>query len=193
MGIKVVMRRQIIALAVAGLATTAHAQCYVRSAITNQTTINIANIADVQPLVVPISATHNKCIVNFRAQVNGQWITAEGENTGPKTMSEKALCRGAMDQGRTQIMSHADGGSLAMEQNMVCTDQKIPEVRKVTVGERVKESEVLPHPNFLKRFGYRATICRWFIEPEVVPGDLLNRQGIVCRINDNEWQVVDKW
>ena len=152
MGIKIVMRRQIIALTVAGLATTAQAECYVRSAITNQTTITIANIADVEPMVVPISPTHNKCIVNFRAQVNGQWITAEGENTGPKTMSEKTLCRGAMDQGRTQIMSRADGSSLAMEQNMVCTDQKIPEIRKVTVGERVKESEVLPHPNFLNHF-----------------------------------------
>ena len=187
------MRRQIIAMAIIGISTTAQAECYVRSAITNQTTISITSVADVQPLVVPVSATHNKCIVTFRAQVNGQWITAEGENTGLKTISEAALCRGAMDQGRTQIMSRANGSNLAMEQNMVCTDQKIPEVRKVVTGELIKESEVLPHPNFPKRFGYRATICRWFMEPEVVPGDLLNRQGIVCRVNDSTWQVVDKW
>ena len=58
-----------------GIPITAQADCYVRAAITNQTAIKITSIADVEPLVVPISATQQKCIVNFRAQVNGQWIT----------------------------------------------------------------------------------------------------------------------
>jgi hypothetical protein len=161
--------------------------------MTAQTAINITSIADVQPLVVPISATQNKCIVNFRAQVNGSWITAEGENIGPKTQSEAVLCKGAMDQGRTQLLSRADGKSLAVEQNMVCTDQTIPKIRKVDIGDLVQESEVLPHPNFTKRFAYHSVTCRWFAEPEARSGDLLHRQGIICRIHDNEWQVVDKW
>lgn len=185
-------RKSIIALAVVTSAN-AQADCYVRSAMTNQTAISITSIADVQPLVVPISATQNKCIVNFRAQVNGQWITAEGENVGPKTQSEAILCKGAMDQGRTQILSRADGKSLAVEQNMVCTDQTIPKIRKVKIGDLLQESEVLPHPNFTKRFAYHNVTCRWFAEPEVRSGDLLHRQGIICRIHDNEWQVVDKW
>ena len=175
------------------IAVTAQAECYVRSAMTSKTKMRIAAVADVQPLVVPISDTQNKCIVNFRAQVNGDWITAEGESVGPKTWTEDKLCQAAMDQGRTQIMSRADGKNISLEQNMVCTDQKIAEVRTVSIGDHVKESEVQPHPNFPDRFGYRATWCRWFIEPEVKPGDLLNRQGIVCKIHNNDWQVVDKW
>ena len=71
--------KPIIFLAVA-ISANAQADCYVRSAMTSQTAMTITSIADVQPLVVPISATENKCIVNFRAQVNGQWITAEGES-----------------------------------------------------------------------------------------------------------------
>jgi hypothetical protein len=51
--------------------------------MTNQTAVKITSIADVQPMVVPISATQNKCIVTFRAQVDGEWITAEGESVGP--------------------------------------------------------------------------------------------------------------
>lgn len=171
----------------------AQADCYVRSAMTSQTAMSITSIADVQPLVVPISATENKCIVNFRAQVNGQWITAEGESVGPKTLSEAMLCKGAMDQGRTQILSRADGKTLSVEQNMVCTDRPIPKIRKVNIGDRLQESEVLPHPNFTKRFAYHNATCRWFAEPEVQAGDLRHRQGIICRIHDNEWQVVDKW
>jgi hypothetical protein len=156
--------------------------------------VTITSIADVEPMVVPVSATHNKCIVQFRAQINGAWITAEGERTGLKSISEQELCRGAVDSGRVQILSRADGGRLSVEQNMVCTDRPAIEVRVVQRGEMVNESEVRPHPNFPTPFRHRSAQCRWFIEPEVHPGrDLLQRQGIICQINGNKWQVVDKW
>ena len=175
-------------------ASIVQAECYVRSATSNQTTMNITSIADIEPMVVPISATQNKCIVNFRAQVNGKWITAEGEKTGVKTISERELCAGAMDQGRIQILSRANGGRIDVEQNMVCNDQPVIQVKSVRRGEMVRESEVRPHPHFPKPFAYRTATCRWFIEPEVHPGrDLLQRQGIICQVNGNEWQVVDKW
>jgi hypothetical protein len=175
-------------------ASIVQAECYVRSATSNQTTMNITSIADIEPMVVPISATQNKCIVNFRAQVNGKWITAEGEKTGAKIISERELCAGAMDQGRIQILSRANGGRMNVEQNMVCNDQPEIQVKSVRRGEMVRESEVRPHPHFPKPFAYRTATCRWFIEPEVHPGrDLLQRQGIICQVNGNEWQVVDKW
>ena len=193
MGAEISMWRKPIIVLTVAVSATAQAECYVRSAMTSQTAIQITNVADVKPWVVPVSPTQNKCIVNFRAQVNGEWITVEGENVGPKTLSEDTLCKGAMDQGRTQILSRANGKRLAMEQNMVCTDQPIAQIRKVKIGDHLQESEVLPHPNFPKQFVYRTSACRWFIEPEVQPGDLLQRQGIICRLHDNEWQVVDKW
>ena len=193
MGTKIDMQPKSALIIALTMSTTVYADCYVRSAMTSKTAVSITSIADVRPLVVPISDTQNKCIVNFRAQVNGQWITAEGENIGPKNQSEAILCKGAMDQGRTQILSRADGNRIAMEQNMVCTDQPIAQIRKVNIGDHLQESEVLPHPNFPKQFVYRTSACRWFIEPEVHPGDLLQRQGIICRLHDNEWQVVDKW
>jgi hypothetical protein len=181
----------ILALTMAG---TAQANCYVRSAVTNQTTMSITAVADIDPFVVPISPTQNKCIVMFRAQVNGEWITVEGERIGPRSMSERELCAGAVDSGRIQILSRANGGNMAVEQNMVCTDQPEIKVKSVKRGEIVRESEVRPHPHFPKSFAYRTAQCRWFIEPEVHPGrDLLQRQGIICQVNGNEWQVVDKW
>jgi len=180
----------ILALAIPA---TAQADCYVRSAMTNQTSVKITSIADVQPMVVPVSPTQNKCIVTFRAQVDGTWITAEGESVGSRGLSEADLCRGAMDQGRAQILSRADGGHMTVEQNMVCSDRPAIRVRIVQRGDMVKESEVRPHPNFPNRFTYRGTECRWFQEPEIQHGDLLRRQGIICRSNAQDWQVIDKW
>ena len=195
MGVEISMWRKPVILLTMAVSANAYAQadCYVRSAMTNQTAIQITSIADVKPWVVPISPTHNKCIVNFRAQVNGEWITAEGESVGLKILSEALLCKGAMDQGRTQILSRADGKTLAVEQNMVCTDQTLPKIRRVEVGDRVQESEVKPHPNFPKRFVYHNATCRWFAEPVVRSNDLRHLQGIICQIHDNEWQVIDKW
>ena len=193
MGAEISMWRKPIIVLTIAVSATAQAECYVRSAMTNQTAIQITNVADVQPWVVPISPTQNKCIVNFRAQVNGEWITVEGENVGPKTVSEALLCKGAMDQGRTQILSRASGKTLSLEQNMVCTDQTLPKIRRVEIGDRLQESEVLPHPNFPKRFVYHNATCRWFAEQDVRNGDLRHKQGIICRSHENEWQVVDKW
>jgi hypothetical protein len=193
MGAEIGMWRKPIIVLTMTVSATAQAECYVRSAMTNQTAVQITNVADVRPWVVPISPTQNKCIVNFRAQVNGEWITVEGENVGPKTVSEALLCKGAMDQGRTQILSRANGKTLSLEQNMVCTDQELPKIRRVEIGDRLQESEVLPHPNFPKRFVYHNATCRWFAEQDVRNGDLRHKQGIICRSHENEWQVVDKW
>ena len=187
------MWRKSSILILTAVTATAQAECYVRSAMTNQTAVQITTITDVKPWVVPVSPTHNKCIVNFRAQVNGEWITAEGENVGPKSLSEALLCQGAMDQGRTQILSRATGTNVTLEQNMVCTEQNLPKVRRVEVGDRVQESEVLPHPNFPRQFVYHNATCRWFAEQEVRSRDLRHKQGIICKSHDNEWLVVDKW
>ena len=162
--------------------------------MTSLASMSITSIADMDPMVVPISPTHNKCLVSFRAQVNGGWITVEAEKVGLKNLPEKQLCDAAIEQGRIQILSRANPGQIQVEQSMVCDERPAIKVRSVKRGEVILESEVRPHPNFPKPFTYRTSKCRWFIEPEVHPGkDLLQRQGIVCQINANQWQVVDKW
>lgn len=181
------------AIVLAVVATTAQADCYVRSAMTNQSRASISAIADVEPIVVPISDTQNKCLVSFRAQVNNNWITAEGSSVGLKSLSEDELCRNAIDSSKIQILSRVDGGNVNVETNMVCDDRPEIRVRNVKIGEVVRESEVRPHPNFPKPFRYRTAQCRWFIEPEPRNSDLLQRQGIICQSFGNEWRVIDKW
>jgi len=181
------------ALILVTIATTAQADCYVRSATTGQAQISVTNIADVQTLVVPINHTQNKCFANYRALVNGKWESLEGTNVGPKSMSEEELCRGALDSSRAQILSRATGTNISVETNMVCDDRPAIQVRNVKVGELVRVSEVRPHPNFPRPFVYRTAQCRWFIEPEPRVGDLLQRQGIICQSHGDEWRVIDKW
>ena len=184
---------RLTAIVLAVVATTAQAECYVRSAMTNQTRASITSITDIEPLVVPISSTQNKCIVTYRAQVNNKWVTVEGTSVGAKSLSEEELCRGAIDSSRAQVLSRADAGNLAVETNMVCDERPEIKVKNVRIGDVVRESEVRPHPNFPRPFKYRTAQCRWFIEPEPRNSDLLQRQGIICQSIGNEWRVIDKW
>jgi hypothetical protein len=175
------------------VATTAQADCYVRSAMIGKGQITLTDITDVQNLVVPISVTQNKCFSTYRAQINGQWQSLEGTNIGPRSMSEEELCRGALDQSRSQILSRASGNNMSVETNMVCDERPSIQVKNVKIGELVRVSEVRPHPNFPKPFIYRTAQCRWFIEPEPRVGDLLQRQGIICQSHGDMWRVIDKW
>jgi len=171
----------------------ANADCYSRTAMSNQTTAKITAVADVKRKVVPVGHQQNKCIVSFRAQIDDGWVTAEGENVGANTESLDQLCASAMSAGKSEALTRIAGSTVNVEQDMVCTDEPNIQIRKVQVGEHIKESELTPHPNFTKQFKYRGTVCRWFIEPEGRVGDMIPKQGVACRIQDNDWQVVDKW
>ena len=173
--------------------TTVEAQCYVRQTMTAQQQARIARVTDVQTLAVPFSATHHKCIVTFRAQLDGEWITGEGEHTAPRTVSEADVCKSAMDSGRLQILNRASAKNLTVETNMVCDERPEIRVRNVRIGDTVRESEVRPHPNFPRPFRYLGAQCRWFIEPVYRNQDMGQFQGIICHNNGAEWRVVDKW
>jgi hypothetical protein len=172
---------------------SAMAQCYVRQAMTTQQQARIARITDVQTLAVPISATHHKCIVTFRAQIDNEWVSGEGEKSGPKSMTEAELCQGAMNSGRVQVLSRASAKNLTVETNMVCDERPEIRVRNVRIGDTVRESEVRPHPNFPKSFRHLGAQCRWFIEPTYRNQDLYQFQGIICQSHGTDWRVVDKW
>jgi hypothetical protein len=184
---------RITALILSLAATTAQADCYVRSAMTGKGQITVTDVSDVRNLVVPISFTQNKCFATYRALVNGKWESLEGTSVGPKSMSEDELCRSAVDSSKAQILSRASGTNMSVETNMVCDERPAIQVKNVKIGELVRLSEVRPHPNFPKPFIYRTAQCRWFIEPEPRVGDLLQRQGIICQSNGDEWRVIDKW
>lgn len=175
------------------LASSVSAQCYVRQAMTTKQQAQISRITDVQTLAVPVSTTHHKCIVTFRAQINNEWFTGEGEKTGPRSITESELCAAALDSGRIQILSRAQARDVTVETSMVCDERPEIRVRNVRIGEVVRDSEVRPHPNFPRPFRYLGTQCRWFMEPVLRNQDIGQYQGIICQSHGPEWRVVDKW
>jgi hypothetical protein len=164
-----------------------HAECYTRSStITNQTH-QIERITDLEQTVTP-----NKCRITFRALINGEWHTAEGEATGSLTAQD--ICATALSQGRIRILEKVSDAKLSSSQELICTDQEIPQIKSlVKVGELIRESEVKVHPSYPYPFPYRGGQCRWFTESVPLSGKVVVHQGIFCKAGENVWRVVDKW
>lgn len=189
------MKAQSLLLLLA-LAQTASAECYLRSSTLNQFNGAVERTADMSRDIVTLPDDRIKCTVTYRALINGAWHTVQGTASGSDLLSENQICAQAQDQGNTRILERI-GGKTTASQEMVCTDQPIPEVRVRTVprktGEIVRESEVLPHRDITKRasFGQRGVECRWFME-DIQYGrtGAVQIEGVMCRTNSrSDWRV----
>lgn len=174
---------------------TAAAECYMRSAMVKDVKNSITRIADVKRQVTPVNDNQFKCIVTFRAEINHVWYTAEAHSFGAKTDSMDQICNQALQVGRSHILQKVNGTPLMVEEEMVCRDDPLPEVKTVRIGDIVQLSELAPHPQKPNFFEYRGARCRWFVESDFDPvrRDVFQHQGIVCLLRKGEWQVVDKF
>lgn len=188
------MSRFLIALSLLA-ATSAHAECYVRSETMSQMTSKIERIADVERRVLPVENGATLCRITFRAYIDGKWYDAEGSDTADAGSSLDSSCARAMNTGRISILEVVGGTKITGQQELICTDEpKKQEKAYVNVGDVVWESEVQPHPVQKNQFNYRGSICRWFVESNPKPGFVNMHQGIICRApNQKVWRVVDKW
>lgn len=187
------MKYSVLLLAL--LSGTVSAECYMRSASVSKATAENVHIdtGSVKFTMLPDS-DNKRCLVQFRVDVNGQWKNAEGDAVGFKSESDAEVCARAMNMKRAQVLNEVTNKNLSAEQQMVCTDAPQTKVRtSVKIGDLVQESEVNPHPTIKQSFKYMNNQCRWFIENQAQGKDLIQYQGIICRVNGPNWQVVDKF
>lgn len=182
-------------MAMALCAGTASAECYYKSVTLNQFAGRIERTADLRREVNRLNGQVT-CTVTFRVMIAGQWHTAQGSATNAESTNVDKLCIQAQDYGNSQILQEAVGSTASMHQELICTDQTIPRWRPVRKHETVQESQVAPHWDLNKRqsFQHKGTECRWFTE--TVPmgqGGLVQSEGVICRINREQWYVAEKW
>lgn len=177
------------------LSLSVNAECYTRSATVSRLTSSIERTADMDRAILPWSDGGFKCRISFRALIDNKWYSAVGEEIGDAKASLDQTCAKALNAGRISILESVSGTRVTGNQEMICTDQPMPESRaKVSVGDMVWESSVLPHPIQKNQFNYRGSICRWFSESRPESGTVDLSQGIICRVPDQKvWRVVDKF
>jgi hypothetical protein len=175
-----------VALAVsAGLAS---ATCYVRSNTLSTTQASIEQRVDEQNTVVPLASGQFRCTATFRALIRNNWYHAEGQAIHSNQVQ---ACTQALSSGSVQILTEVSGTTLTTQEEMVCTDQPLPQIRAVSVGDIIRVSEVLPDPQWPQALRFRdRNTYRRFIEP-TEHGKILH--GVLRRLSETAWLVVDKW
>ena len=75
-----------------------------------------------------------------------------------------------------------------------CVDEPGVSVRRVKLGEIVREGTVAEHSVIPGYFNYKDQKCRWFQENNVHSGDAVTYQGVICETSTKSaWQVIDKF
>lgn len=184
------MKRSLIALALV-FASSANAECYSRTAMTNDLKGRIQKITDIERMVTPVANKQLRCVVTFRALIDKDWYDGEGVSQGSGT--ENQVCAQAQNSGVTFLLQSVKGSNIAVDQEMVCTDQPKLKYRPVKPGDIISESEVKPHPKFPKTFAYMGTSCKWFLETDTRGVSLTQWQGVMCDVRNGEWKVIDKF
>lgn len=191
------MKKNIISLAIVALfVTNVNAECIMRSSSTTSQDGMLDDVADVRTLVSPTFNNERKCSVNMRLKYKNKWYTAFGEYTGNPNLGNEKLCMLAVRRGGEQFLASNEVKMLHNEQQMFCTDEPEITVRPVQVGEKIRVSEVAPHPIQKAPFLYKGAECFWFVESSMKADKLHQWQGILCktgRPNSDEWTVVDKF
>ncbi len=176
-------------------ATTANAECYVRSATVAKSNESITRIADFKRDVLPVSNGKSICRITFRANIDGKWYLATGEEVAHTWGSLDTACAKAQQAAKSNILDEVAGKKISAREDMICTDEPMAKTKPfVNVGDVVRESEVQPHPIHFDNFRFRGALCRWFVESTPQVGRIDLNQGIICRLSDEvHWKVVDKW
>jgi hypothetical protein len=149
---------------------------------------------DLHSIVTP-DAQGYKCSVRYRINISNEWRNAEGVGRG---QTEDAACKQALDLKRGALLAEVTPDKVTADTQMVCSDVPEITIRRVRIGERIRESEVDMHTIPAERpyFKYKNTQCRMFVERNTREGNLYTHQGVICRESTDPramWLVVDKY
>lgn len=185
------MKKIFLATAIA-LSFAAQADCVMRSQTLTKVVGKIDDIADAMAGYGPSFGGNAHCSVKARVLYKGSWHDVYGDYEGPD-VGRQEMCDNATEIAVRQFLATKEAKLLHDSRQMWCSDEDPLKVRTVQKGERIKISEVKPHPNANKQaFMYKGKECRWFIEDSVKTNDLYVWQGVACKVDD-DWIVVDKF
>lgn len=182
--------RYLLALLLAS--STAAAECYVKSSSISEMQDGIEKTDNVQRYPIRLNNDQFRCSVTFNARIKGRWYPVESSAIG--SGSEESVCSQALNSGSARILEKVVGTKFTMQQEMVCTDQSLQPKKSVNVGDLVRESDVIPDPAWPNPRRFRdGNECLRFVESDIVGSELRRTNGVICRVDRNNWRVVDKF
>ena len=169
-------------------------QCVLQDKTVTRGTVVIAERSEIRPEVVPAVGGGRKCMVSFRARVGATWHTAFGEYEWPGDRPRDEACAVAMKRAEDSVRERVAATQIVSEKVLICRDNPdlntILQINPGTVGEL---SQFRPHPEYPREFWHNGTQCRFILDSAFTGQDIRTFQGIICKVHNAKWVVVDKF
>lgn len=169
-------------------------QCVLQKRTVTQGQVQIEERSGLRREVVTLPTGQQRCQVTFRARIGAEWHTAFGEYDWAGDRPQQEACGVAAKRAEDSVRERVGQTRVATDSVVVCRDQTdLVTLQEARVGTTARLHQFRPHPDHPKEFWHQGTQCRWFLDSQFRNGDIYTYQGIICRVQNNNWVVVDKF
>ena len=175
-------------------ATVLASECVLQDRTVSRSTVTIAERSKIKPEVVPSVNNGRKCMVTFRVRIGTDWHSAFGEYEWAGDRPREEACTVAVKRAEDEVRERVGRLQTVSEKTMICTDRPdLDALRSTNPGTVAELHQFRPHPDFPREFWHNGAPCRYFLDSAYVQQDVRTFQGVICRIHESKWVVVDKW
>jgi hypothetical protein len=175
-------------------ATVLASECVLQDRTVSRSTVTIAERSKIKPEVVPSVNNGRKCMVTFRVRIGADWHSAHGEYEWAGDRPREEACTVAVKRAEDEVRERVGRLQTVSEKTMVCSDRPdLDALRSTNPGTIAELHQFRPHPDHPREFWHNGAPCRYFLDSAYVRQDVRTFQGVICRIHESKWVVVDKW
>jgi len=188
------MKKILIALIMPTVALANSDQCVLQDRTVTQQSVTVAERADIRAEVVPAFGNSKKCMVSARFRIGGAWHTGFGEYEWPGDRPRDEACGIATKRAEDSVRERVARSQVVSEKVLICSDNPdLRTLRQTNPGTVARLSQFRPHPDYPRAFWHNGTHCRIFLDSVYQGQDIRTFQGVICRLDDSNWVVVDKF
>ena len=174
--------------------TVLASECVLQDRTVSRSTVVIAERSRITPEVVPSVNNGRKCMVTFRVRIGADWHSAHGEYEWAGDRPREEACTVAVKRAEDEVRERVGRLQTINEKTMICSDRPdLDALRSTNPGTVAELHQFRPHPDFPREFWHNGAPCRYFLDSAYVRQDVRTFQGVICKIHDSKWVVVDKW
>jgi hypothetical protein len=174
--------------------TVLASECVLQDRTVSRSTVVIAERSRITPEVVPSVNNGRKCMVTFRVRIGSDWHSAHGEYEWAGDRPREEACTVAVKRAEDEVRERVGRLQTINEKTMICSDRPdLDALRSTNPGTVAELHQFRPHPDFPREFWHNGAPCRYFLDSAYVRQDVRTFQGVICKIHDSKWVVVDKW
>jgi hypothetical protein len=175
-------------------ATVLASECVLQDRTVSRSAVTIAERSKITPQVVPSINNGRKCMVTFRVRIGSDWHSAHGEYEWAGDRPREEACAVAVSRAEDEVRARVGRTQTVSEKTMICSDRPdLDALRSTNPGTIAELHQFRPHPDHPREFWHNGAPCRYFLDSAYIRSDVRTFQGVICKVHDSKWVVVDKW